>query len=583
MPGESGKRTRATRGAAEKDDDGNKKKSKVMMDGNGEDEQAAALRSSDPMIALQARVENLQEKSQAYYASRDCAVPQYIHRQMPLLGMSGDHVKERILQMHELDNRPRLNTSSYVNVVREPAEEDVALMGLSTNLADASVYPASVRLHDTVVNMIAKMWNVPEPEEDGNYSGAGTVGSTEACLLAGLALKFRWRTWYKASKYGKDLPNAHAVIGVVPNVVISTCYQAAWEKFFRYFDVEPRFIKPTLEDKMRINPKDIEALCDEKTIGVVGILGNHYNGAYDPIWDMNDVVTEVNKKHGYQIGIHVDAASGGFIAPFQDGMPPFDFRLSNVLSISASGHKFGESCCGTGWLVFRHRHDLAEHIAVSVSYLGGKSDSMTLNFSRPATAVYVQLFKFLRLGQEGYKQKVAQQMAVAKYLRDALKEAKHNDKPRFEILDCGDEHCLPVVAARLNPKLGLRYNDIDLQHALSEHHWYVSGYSLNFEDPTMDGSEGTLCVDTRKDKDTMFRVVVKSNLTLYLMQDLVEKLMSILPFMDQLKGEYMSFKKAAKAVLAATMLRDMSKMDDKAKAAQSEHHHLRRLKSHNAC
>jgi glutamate decarboxylase len=356
--------------------------------------------------------------------------------------------------------------------VQEPEEEEVALLGLGVNLADASVYPASVGLHDTVVNMIAQLWHCPKPSESEgrNYSGAGTVGSTEACLLAGLALKFRWREWYRAKHHMTD---PKQVLGVVPNMIISSCYQAAWEKFFRYFDVEPRYVKPTLANKMRMDATLIEGLCDENTMAVVGILGNHYNGAYDPIWDIDAVVEEVNRKNGWQIGIHVDAASGGFVAPFQDGLPPFDFRLKNVMSISASGHKFGESSCGTGWLVFRHRHDLASHIAISVTYLGGKSDSMTLNFSRPATAVYVQYYKLLRLGMAGYRKKVEQQMRVSKFLRDHLKAATFKGHPRFEIMDAGDEHCLPVVGARLNPDLRLKYNDIDLQHGVAEYHWYV--------------------------------------------------------------------------------------------------------------
>jgi glutamate decarboxylase len=135
-----------------------------------------------------------------------------------------------------IDTKPRLNTSSYVNVVQEPEEKEVALLGLGTNLADASVYPASVRMHDTVVNMIARLWNCPVPSNGESFSGAGTVGSTEACLLAGLALKFRWREWYRK----KHNLTPVQVIGVVPNLIISTCYQAAWEKCFRYFDVEPR-------------------------------------------------------------------------------------------------------------------------------------------------------------------------------------------------------------------------------------------------------------------------------------------------------------------------------------------------------
>ena len=175
----------------------------------------------------------------------------------------------------------------------------MAILGLNTNLADGSVYPSSVRLHDTVVNMIAQLWHCPPPPTGENYSGSGTVGSTEACLLGGLAHKFRWRAWYQ----DKHELSAAEVIGVVPNIVISSCYQAAWEKFFRYFDVVPRFIKPTLvNDKMRIDANAIKELCDDKTIAVIAILGNHYNGAYDPVWEINDVLEEINKKNGYQIG-----------------------------------------------------------------------------------------------------------------------------------------------------------------------------------------------------------------------------------------------------------------------------------------
>lgn len=284
--------------------------------------------------------------------------------------------------------------------------------------------------------------------------------------LLGLAHKFRWRKWY-AARHGLT---EEQVQGIKPNVIMSTCYQAAWEKFFRYFDVEPILVHPNLlNDKMAIDAKHLVSKCNEKTLCVVAILGNHYNGVYDPVWDVDVELQKVNAEKGWQIGIHVDAASGGFIAPFSSpSPPPFDFRLPNVLSMSTSGHKFGESVCGTGWVVFRERKDLAEHIAVSVTYLGGHCDSMTLNFSRPASGPYVQFYKLLRLGKDGYRSKVANQMKVAKYLRDFLRDLKHPDgKPRFEILDGGDECCLPVVAARLNPETKVQYDDIDLQHALA--------------------------------------------------------------------------------------------------------------------
>jgi glutamate decarboxylase len=336
----------------------------------------------------------------------------------------------------------------------------------------------------------------------------------------------------------------HEVLAVRPNVVMSACYQAAWEKLFRYFDVEPKLVKPNLQHgKMAIDAEDIAALVDEKTICVVGILGNHYNGAYDPVWDIDAELTRLNEENGWQVGMHVDAASGGFIAPFQEmsGLPtprPFDFRLPNVLTMSTSGHKFGESICGTGWIVFRQREDLAEHIAVTVTYLGGTSDSMTLNFSRPASGPYVQFYKLLRLGTEGYQQKTENQMKVAKYLRDYIKSQVHepSGKPRFQMLDGGDTCCLPVVAARLNPELGLHYNDIDIQHAMSESHWYVSGYSLGFENPS-NGKFESLFTDVNE-KDTMFRIVVKSNLTQSLAEDLVDKFDKVIKLLDTLDGGY---------------------------------------------
>ena len=323
-------------------------------------------------------------------------------RDIPQEGLDRGVVKLIIKNAHSLDFDHRLNTSSYVNVSLEEEEDEIALMGLRVNLADQTVYPQSYKLHDTVVNMIARLWNCPEPEDFddfGVYPGAGTVGSTEACLLAGLALKFRWRNWYaKRNKLNKD-----QVRSICPNLIISTCFQAAWEKLFKYMDIEPRLLQPSVND-FKLDPEQVRTAIDEHTIGVVCIMGNHYGGQYDPVWDVNEVVEEVNAAKGYQVGIHVDAASGGFIAPFQDRLPPWDFRLNNVLSISASGHKYGQSSCGAGWVVWRQREDLSDHVAVSVTYLGGKAHSYTLNFSRPATGVYSQYYKLLNYGMAGYRQ-----------------------------------------------------------------------------------------------------------------------------------------------------------------------------------
>ncbi|MCS5583448.1 MAG: pyridoxal-dependent decarboxylase, partial [Pseudomonadales bacterium] len=416
---------------------------------------------------------NLQNASYSSRVLNDWTSPLELRPQ----GMPPDLAKSIIENHHLLDFNEQLNTSSYVNVSFEEEEEAVALMGLRVNLADQTVYPQSYKIHDTVVNMIARLWNCPMPEdwdEYGVYPGAGTVGSTEACLLAGIALKARWRAWYgKRHSLSED-----EVRSIRPNLVITSCYQAAWEKLFKYLDIEPKLIHPS-SGTFTIKAEAVREAVDDKTIGVVCVMGNHYGGQYDPVWEVDPVISELNREHAFQIGIHVDAASGGFIAPFQTNLPPWDFRLDNVLSISTSGHKYGESCCGTGWVVWRQRTDLSEHVAISVTYLGGKAESYTLNFSRPASGVYVQFYKLLRYGMEGYQRCCDNMMRNTKMIRDSLRGMTFEGKPRFILLDHGDTHCLPVITAMLNPECGFTYDDIDLQHVLAQHHWYVSGYRMN--------------------------------------------------------------------------------------------------------
>lgn len=448
---------------------------------------------------------------------------------MPARGCPAKHVQMQLEQHHSLDFDQDLNTSSYVNVKFEKEEAAVAMMGAAINIADQTVYPESFKVHNMVLDMVANLWHAPKEdvEQFGVHAGAGTVGSTEACLLAGLALKFRWREWYGK----KNNLTAEQVLGERPNLVISCMYQACWEKFFKYMDVQPKFVVPKYED-MVVSAEQIIAEIDDHTIGVVAIMGNHYTGHYDPVWEIDAALTKFNKESGLQVGIHVDGASGGFIAPFQQGLPAWDFRLPNVLSISASGHKFGQSICGTGWVVWRQRKNLSEHVSISVSYLGGHADSYTLNFSRPASGIYVQAYKFLRLGREGYQGLCTNMMAVATQIRAGLKSMKHSSgKPRFVMLDNGDTHCLPVVTAMLNPELELDYDDIDLQHTIAQDHWYVSGYHMSFGHPI---TEETLALLVGQPvTQTMFRVVVKCNLTPALGHNLVEVIENAVAYLDK--------------------------------------------------
>ena len=429
-------------------------------------------------------------------------------------------------------------------------ELDIALLGMNVNLAEQAVYPSTANLHNSVLAMIAKLWNCPTPR-CGYFSGTSTIGSTEACFLAGIALKQRWKHWY-IDKY-----NVSEVVvrGIQPNLIISSCYQSCWEKVFRFLDIEPRVIQPSLmKEKMRLPVDAIQQYFDEMTIGVVGILGNHYNGAYDNIYELNQVnkLVSTSMLHGFVVPFLEDQHEE---MEFQDGTSkddvdqrtntntssgthttttikkPWDFRCNNVLSINGSGHKFGESVCGIGWLVFRHHEKLGEYITTNVPYLGdasgrdGSGDDdgnngdtspssssslsnyMSLNFSRPSSALYSQYYKMLRLGIDGYKSKLLTQMDMASMIRQYIQgkkvtidgttmdtpttttttttddhdgyvdECGSNDAdsftiPLFEIVDCGD---LPVVAARLNPKHvrdgRLPMNEYDIQRGLKTHGW----------------------------------------------------------------------------------------------------------------
>ena len=493
---------------------------------------------TDRVIELEREVEQLKAQlervqpagSSGYYQSSLAQRDWFNLSRMPEQGLDREAVRLMVENAHTLDFDHRLNTSSYVHVSLDPEEKALALMGLRVNLADQTVYPQSYKLHDTTVNMIGDLWNCPPGPDFEKYrviAGAGTVGSTEACLLAGLALKFRWRKWYA----GRCRSTAEQVLESRPNLVISTCFQAAWEKLFRYMDIEPRLI-PASVDSFKLDPEKVREAIDDRTMGVVCIMGNHYGGQYDPVQEVSDVLDEINAERGYQVGIHVDAASGGFIAPFQDGPPPWDFRVKNVLSISSSGHKYGESICGTGWVVWRQREDLSEHVATSVTYLGGEAESYTLNFSRPAAGVYVQYFKLLHYGMTGYAQVCDNMMQNARHVRDGLRAMRYNGMPRFVILDDDDEDCLPVVTARLNPDCELGYDDVDLEHVLSQHHWYVGSYRMEFDHPL---SQEKLPLFHDADADsTMFRIVVKSNLTRNMAQNLLESIRVSLQFLDSI-------------------------------------------------
>ena len=245
----------------------------------------------------------------------------------------------------------------------------------------------SAEIERRCVNMVANLWHAAP-----DTIGASAIGSSEAVMLAGLAMKLNWRKKRKAAGEASDCPN----------LVMSSTVQVVWEKFCRYWDVEPRYV-PVQHDRLELTGAEAVKYVDENTIGVVGILGVTYHGAYEPIKDICDALDKHQAATGLDIPVHVDAASGGFVAPFAQPELEWDFRLPRVISINASGHKYGLVYPGIGWVIWRDKSYLPEELVFEVNYLGGNEPTFTLNFSRPGAQIVGQYYMFLRLGFDGYR------------------------------------------------------------------------------------------------------------------------------------------------------------------------------------
>src|SRR5438477_5251921 len=256
--------------------------------------------------------------------------------------------------------------------------------------------------------MLADLFHAP-----GETTGARTQGSSEAIMLGALSLKWKWRERRQAAGQSVDRPNL--VFGGDVHVV--------WEKFFRYFDVEPRIV-PLKKDKYTIGPEDVEPHVDENTIGVAAVLGTTFTGHADDIAGINDYLVTLKHDRGLDVPLHVDGASGGFVWPFLYPDSEWDFRLEQVRSINVSGHKYGLVYPGNGWLIFREKRDLAEDLVFYEHYLGKQDATFTLNFSTGASMVLAQYYNFVRYGRAGY--------------RAIMQAMQHNaDLLTKEILACG--------------------------------------------------------------------------------------------------------------------------------------------------
>jgi len=354
-----------------------------------------------------------------------------------------------------LDGNPALNLATFVTTWMEPEAELLMAENLNVNSIDQDEYPATTEISNRCVSILADLFHADDAE---HAMGTPTVGSSEAIHLAGLAMKWRWRARQEAAGKPTDRPN----------LVMSETVQVCWEKFVRYFDVEPRMI-PITPERTVIDVDLAMAQVDENTIGVVGILGSTYTGEFEPIEALSDALDAFEERTGIDVPLHVDGASGAFVAPFTQPDLLWDFRLPRVKSINASGHKYGLVYPGVGWALWRDKSQLPEDLIFHTNYLGGDQPTFDLNFSRGASQIIAQYYNFLRMGRQGYTDVMARLSDTAAHLSDLV-----DASPFLERMSKGD--ALPLVCARVADDAG--FTAYDLSAKMKERGWIVPAYTL---------------------------------------------------------------------------------------------------------
>jgi glutamate decarboxylase len=355
-----------------------------------------------------------------------------------------------------LDGNARMNLATFVTTWMEPQAEKLMAECFDKNMIDKDEYPQTAELEMRCVNILSRLWHAPDAEQ---ATGCSTTGSSEAAMLGGLALKRRWQK--RRAAEGKPADK--------PNLVMGINVQVCWEKLANYWDVEMRLV-PMEGDRFTISAEEAVKHCDENTIGVIAILGSTFDGSYEPVAEICAALDELQERTGLDVSVHVDGASGAFIAPFVDPDLEWDFRLPRVASINTSGHKYGLVYPGVGWIVWRNAEALPDDLIFWVNYLGDNMPTFALNFSRPGSQVVAQYYNFLRLGFEGYRRVQAYAREVATSLSARIAELGP-----FELLTKGDE--LPVFAFTVSDDVD-NFTVFDVSNALRERGWQVPAYTF---------------------------------------------------------------------------------------------------------
>ena len=415
------------------------------------------------MAALHRQVEKHESGAElgvnpVYFREKSCEIPRY---RLPEHGVLPRTALQVVQDELILDGNARLNLATFVTTWMEPEAEELMASCAAKNMIDKDEYPQTAELEKRCVNILGSLWNAPH----GESVGCSTTGSSEACMLGGMALLWRWRARRRAAGLADGRPN----------LVMGSNVQVCWEKFCRYWEVEPRYV-PMVPERLHLGPAEAAAQCDENTIGVVTIMGSTMDGSYEPVAGIAAALDSLAAAGGPDVPIHVDAASGGFIAPFLQPDIEWDFRVPRVASINTSGHKYGLVYPGVGWIVWRDSAALPEELIFKVNYLGGETPTFALNFSRPGAQVAAQYYNFLRLGYSGYRDVQQTCRDIARYLSGEI-----GGLGPFELLTDGSD--LPVFAFRLRGDV-TGFSVFDVSERLRMRGWQVPAYTFpaNLED-----------------------------------------------------------------------------------------------------
>lgn len=484
---------------------------------------------------------------------------------MPDEGMSSKLAYEIVHDDLTLDGSTTLNLASFVNVHTDDESTKLIMENLTKNLADNDEYPMLIELQQRCISIISNLWNAPletsdsglqNPDNLKSYSnwknraiGTPCTGSSEAIMLGGLAMKKNWQAKRKAK--GLSTEN--------PNILMASCCQVALEKFARYFDVENRLIGVSDKDFL-IDVDKIKENLDENTIGIFVIVGSTYTGGFENVEVISKILDEYEKETGIWIPIHVDGASGGFIAPIIYPNLKWDFRIDRVMSISASGHKFGLVTVGLGWVIFRNESWLPKELRFQLQYLGGLEESFSLNFSRPGYQVIHQYFNFIRFGKDGYFEIFNNCLINARLLSLFLEETGYftcisnlhlpdgmstrnrastwNAELSHSMIDKHEKFnpALPVVSFQFTKEFMNQYPEIPqslVSTMLRNKQWIIPNYQLpriNVPKIDADGKEiddESLLNEANGENNEILRVVVKTNLTAQLLDTLMHDITDV--------------------------------------------------------